>query len=77
MKRITGALFILVAAILYSIPYICSSVYMSQFGEYSSDQISLGINYVGGHFFLLSAAAFIVGIIYIVLAELDDRKNTK
>ena len=50
---------------------------MSQFGEYSSDQISLGINYVGGHFFLLSAAAFIVGIIYIVLAELDDRKNTK
>lgn len=77
MKRLAGAIFCLIAALLEAGRYIAAAVYVSGMTTWSSDMFATGLEYVGDTLKYLAIAALAVGILYIVWGELDERKQTK
>lgn len=75
-KRFVGAIFCLVAAILFSSRYIAAAVFMSSVASWNNQLFASGLEYVGSPLLTLSVISFIAGILYLVWAELSD-KNRK
>lgn len=70
MKHLVGIVSLFISCVLYCCPYVCSAIYLSNSATYSNELFNMGVDYVGGYFFILSAIFFIVGVVYLVLAEL-------
>lgn len=77
-KRGVGALFCLIASILFSARYIAAAIFMSGVSSWNSDLFKAGLEYVGTPLLHLSMLSLIVGVGYLVWEEiLDKKENSK
>ncbi len=74
-KRWTGTVFCLTAVILFSARYITAAIFMSNITSWDSELFSAGLEYQGLGLLIAAIVSLIVGIIYIVWAEKEDRKK--
>ena len=74
-KRGVGAIFCLIAAILYSVRFINAALYTPpNVGEWSPNKYALWVSYVGPPWFVIWLS-LIVGIGYLVWAEIDQHRS--
>lgn len=77
-KRCVGALFCLIASILFSVRYIAAAIFMSGVSSWDSSLFQAGLEYVGNPLLYLSIISLIVGVGYLFGGEiLDEKKNNK
>lgn len=74
-RRGTGAIFCLIAALLFAARYITAAIFMSGGSSWDSSLFSAGLEYQGLGLMILSIISLIVGISYLVWAEIKDKKN--
>lgn len=74
-KRITGAFFILSAAILFAARYVSAAIHIAGLTSFDDAMFSKSLNYVGTPLFMASILCLIVGVIYLISAEFDERKR--
>ncbi len=76
-KRGVGALFCLTAGILFSARYLTAAVFMSGVSSWGGDLFAAGLEYVGAPLLTLSIVSLLVGVCYLVWAELSDKENRR
>ena len=80
-RRGTGVSFCLIAALLYAAKYISAAIFGSNISSWDADLFSHMIDYMGGGLPLFSKLALIIGIAYLVWAEIEENllnsKQTK
>ena len=74
-KRITGGLFCLTSAVLYAARLLCSAIYISGIKTWDRRAFLLSLRHIGVPLLIFSIIALLVGIGYLVLAELEDRRK--
>lgn len=74
-KRITGGLFCLASSILFSARYVSAAIHVSAMDSWDEVIFAKSLGYVGTGLLISSILSFIIGVIYLVLAWLDERKN--
>lgn len=74
-KRGVGAVFCIIACILFSVKYITVAIFMSGVSSWGSDLFDAGLEYVGSPLTVLSIISLILGLIYLVWAEFSDKKK--
>ena len=72
-RRGTGVIFCLIAAALFSTRYISAAIFGSGVLSWGSDLFDSMLQYVGSALTVLSVIALIVGIIYLVAAEITGK----
>ena len=72
-RRGTGVIFCLIAAVLFSTRYISAAIFGSGVLSWGSDLFDSMLQYVGSALTVLSVIALIVGIIYLVAAEITGK----
>ena len=70
-RRSTGTIFCLIATILFSVRYIAAAIFMSGTSSWSEELFYSGLNYIGTPLLYSSIVSLIVGIGYLVWAELS------
>lgn len=74
-KRGVGAIFCLIAAILYAARYVVAATYYSgTSGPWGSQQFQSFLGYVGPPWVMIWLA-LLVGITYLVWGEIDDSRS--
>lgn len=71
-KRGAGVIFCLIAAILLSTRYIAAAIFMAGGSSWDSNLFSAGLSYVGTTLTTLSVISAIIGIGYLVCAEVFE-----
>lgn len=74
-KRGTGAIFCLIAAILYAARYLAAAIFMSGISSWNSNLFENGLEYVGSSLLTLSVVSLIIGIAYLIWAEIEEQKK--
>ena len=74
-KRGVGAVFCLIAAILFSARYVTAAIFMSGVSSWDSMLFSAGLEYVGTSLLTLSVVSLVIGIAYLVWAEIPTSKS--
>lgn len=74
-KRGTGAIFCLIASIIFSARYITAAVFMSNFASWDNQSFSAGLEYQGSVLLIVSIISLIIGVLYLILAEIEDKKK--
>lgn len=70
-KRVTGAIFCLIAGILFSARYITAAIFMSNTSSWDSGLFKAGLEYQGNALLVFSIISLIVGIIYLIWSEIE------
>lgn len=73
-KRGVGAIFCLIAAVLFSTRYVAAAVFMSGVSSWNGMLFAAGLKYVGSPLITLSIVSFIIGVGYLVWAEVSEKK---
>ena len=73
-KRGTGVIFCLISSLLFIARYIAASIFGSSLSSWSSKLFNAMLEYVGPELHYASLVSLIVGIIYLVWAELEERR---
>lgn len=73
-KRGAGAIFCLIAAILFSARYVAAAIFMSGVLSWDKALFNAGLEYVGTPLKTLSVLSLIIGIGYLVWAEVSVKK---
>jgi hypothetical protein len=77
-RRTTGTFFICISAFLYGVRYLSAAIFGSNLSSWSSELFNAMMDYVGKGPKNLSILALIIGIIYLIWAELErDSKYLK
>ena len=74
-KRGTGAIFCLISAILFSVRYIAAAIFLSGSTSWSAELFSSGLEYIGTPLLWGSIISLVIGIAYLLWAELSKSKN--
>lgn len=74
-KRITGGLFCLTSGVLFSLRYLSATIHVSAMGTWDKAIFSNSLAYVGTELLIVSIISLAVGMLYLVIAELDERKK--
>lgn len=74
-KRATGAVFCLIAAILFSTRYIAAAVFMSGVSSWDASLFAVGLQYVGSPLQTFSIIGLVIGVGYLVWAEVSEKKK--
>ena len=74
-KRGVGAMFCLVAAILFSARYIAAAIFMSNVSSWNRELFAEGLKYVGTPLLYISIISLIVGVGYLIWAEFSKKKD--
>jgi len=69
-RRGTGAIFCLIASLLFISRYISTAIYSSGVSSWSADLFQDILSYIGNGLTICSLISLLVGIIYLVWAEL-------
>lgn len=72
-KRGTGTAFILIAALLFISRYIAAAIFGSGVASWNEDLFSAMLGYVGTPLLILSIISLILGIGYLVWAEISKK----
>lgn len=73
-KRGTGTVFCAIAAFLFASRYIAAAIFMSNTSSWSPDFFEAGLEYVGIPLLTLSGVSLLIGIIYLIWQEIEERK---
>jgi hypothetical protein len=73
-KRGVGAIFCLVAAILFSTRYIAAVLFMSNVTSWNSELFASGLECVGSPLLVLSIISVLIGFGYLVWADYREKK---
>lgn len=76
-RRFTGAIFCLISAILFATKYVSAAIFGSNVSSWDSKLFNAMLEYVGGSLDTLSLIALIIGILYLVIAEIVELKNNR
>lgn len=76
-KRGTGAVFILISAILFSAKYISAAIFGSGVTSWDQQLFQSMLSYIGTSLNTLSILALLIGIAYICWAEYEALKPKK
>lgn len=71
-----GAVFCLIAAILMSARYVTAALFMSSISTWSSDMFRASLEYIGPVLPIAAIAALIVGVIFLAVGIIQDRKGS-
>lgn len=74
-KRFVGAIFCLIAAILFSSRYVAAAIFMSGLSSWDADLFSAGLEYVGSELYILSFISLVCGIGYLFWAEISEKSK--
>lgn len=75
-KRITGGLFCLASSVLFAAGYLAAVLrVLSPSAGFNTDLFLRALSFVGIPPFLLSLLCLIIGVSYLISAELDARKH--
>ncbi|MCP4263252.1 MAG: hypothetical protein GY774_37950 [Planctomycetes bacterium] len=79
MRKVVGAIFCCIAAILYVSNYLAAVIYMPHIRNFSTPPGHMGTAYkiVGRTPGYLACIALVVGIVYLVIGELIQTKSKK
>lgn len=72
-RRGVGVCFCFIAAILESAHYISTAIFLSGVKTWSKELFFEGLGYTGNILDVLSVIALCVGIVYLVMAEIEKR----
>lgn len=72
-KRGTGFGFCFIAAMLFLGRYLTAAIFGSGINSWNSKLFDAMLQYVGTDLFFISLIALIVGVIYLVRAEIEER----
>jgi len=73
-KRAAGTIFCVISSFLFAVRYVAAAIYMSNLSTWSDELFSSGLEYVGTPLLTLSGISLVVGIIYLVWQEIEERK---
>lgn len=74
-KRGTGAIFCLIGSILFAARYITAAIFMSNVSSWDSMLFAEGLEYQGYGLLVFSVISLIIGAVYLVWAEIEERKH--
>lgn len=75
-KRGAGVMFCLIGAILISARYITAAVYLSASTSWDGELFHNALGYTGNTLLVLSVISFAVGIVYLIVAEIEEHKSS-
>ena len=73
-KRGAGAIFCLIAAILFSARYVSAAIFMSNVISWDASLFEAGLEYVGNPLLVGSIISLIIGVAYLLWAEFSKSK---
>lgn len=76
-KRGTGVVFCLIATILFVARYLSAAIYLSGTTYLDYELFHNGLEYVGSGLLIFSIISVIIGSVYLILAEVEDKKSNK
>ncbi|WP_211344386.1 hypothetical protein [Paenibacillus lentus] len=76
-RRTTGMLLIMIAALLYGTRYLAAAIYGSSSPVWSTDHFNDMLNYIGNGPIIFSTIALLLGITYLLVAELEGTSMRK
>ncbi len=62
--------FCLIAAVLYASRFLAAAIFMTGLSSWSHELFEAGLNYIGSSLLTLSVISLVVGVVYLVWAEL-------
>jgi hypothetical protein len=71
-RRITGTIFLAVAAFLYATRYLAAAIYGSGVTSWNLEIFRSMLSYVGNNLLILSIVFALAGLAYLVWAEMKD-----
>ena len=74
-KRVTGGLFCLASSILFSARYLSAAIHISDYSTWDKLIFSQSLRYTGIPLLILSIICLIIGIIYLISAEIDEKNK--
>jgi len=74
-RRFVGAIFCLISAILFASRYIASALFLSSATAYHKELFEGVLDNIGTTLLWLSITSLIVGIVYLIWAEVRDMKD--
>lgn len=73
-KRGAGVVLWVTAAMLIAIHYLTTAIYLANVQTWSKEMFSSGLKYTGSLLDVLSALMFVMGAVYLFLAEKEALK---
>ena len=74
-RRGTGAIFCLMGSLLFAARYITAAIFMSNTSSWDSMLFAAGLEYQGDGLLIFSVISVIIGAVYLVWAEIEERKH--
>ena len=74
-RRTSGTILLLISGILYATRYVSAAIFGSSFTSWSTNIFNSLLQYLGKGLISWSTAALIVGIIYLVWAEIEALRS--
>ncbi|MCY7772042.1 hypothetical protein MOB66_09040 [Bacillus haynesii] len=74
-KQGLGVFFIGVSACLYISKYLSAAIFGSNLKSWDEDMFQAMLSYIGPNLTFWSTASLIVGLIYLVLGEIESKKK--
>lgn len=76
-RRTTGIVLIAIAACLYATVFLSAAIWGSGVASWNSELFSSLLDYVDQGLSTWSLVALVIGLVYLVWGELDERKTTQ
>jgi len=73
-RRAAGMVFISIAAFLYGVKYLSAAIFGSSAPSWNEDLFEGLLDYVGNGPIVLSVISLLIGIIYLIFAEIEDKR---
>lgn len=74
-KRATGVMFCLIAGLLIAARYIVAALFMSGITSWNAGLFAAGLEYQGNGLLICSIISLVAGVIYLVRAEIEDKRK--
>ncbi|WP_455721123.1 hypothetical protein [Agathobacter sp.] len=74
-KRMVGAILCLASALLFATRYLAAAIFMSGVSSWDRTLFVAGLEYVGSELKIASILFLLVGICYLIWAEIENRKE--
>jgi hypothetical protein len=72
-RRGTGVIFILISALLFSARYITAAIFSTGISTWSMELYQSMLGYTGNMLLIFSIISLVVGIIYLIFGEFQNR----
>lgn len=74
-KRGVGGLFCGIAAFLFATRYVTTALFLSGTQSWDGELFANGLSYIGSPLLIGSVCSLVVGVIYLIWGEIEDRRK--